>query len=166
MEQEQKNQEPQTQLKTLKYHFNDAEITEFARNLADQLKEQSSIELEKSSANAMFKQQLTSVEENVSRLRDKIFDGYEHRDVHVEIKFHFPEQNQKTWTNPFSGEEVTEEMNNYDHNLFNQYEEPEIDESELEATALANEKHFAERDELQKKGKGRKKKSETSGDTF
>jgi len=153
MEQEQKNQEPQTQLKTLKYHFNDAEITEFAKELADKLKEQCSIELEQKSSNALYKQQLTEVEEITSRLRDKIYDGYESRDVHVEIKFHFPEQNQKTWTNPFSGEEVTEEMNNFDHNLFNQYEEPEVEEAEETI------------EETPKKGKGRKSKKQT-GDTF
>jgi len=155
MEQNTQQQEQQTQLKTLKYHFNDAEITEFAKNLADQLKEQSSIELEKQSSNALFKQQLTSVEENISRLRDKIFDGYESRDVECEIKFHFPEQNQKTWTNPFSGEEITEEMNNFDHNLFNQYQEDETEEGSEETP------------ETPTKGRGKKKKTETpDDDTF
>ncbi len=90
----------------------------------------------------------TEIEENVSILVNLISDGYETREVECEIKFHYPEKNKKTFINPFTEEEVTEDMNTYDHNLFNQFEEVNVEESE--------DSPGTEQEPKPKRGRGRK----------
>ena len=77
------------------------------------------------------------------------------RDVECEVKYHTPSKNQKTWINPFTKDEIVEEMDPLDHNLFNLHKEDETDEGSEETP------------ETPTKGRGKKKKTETpDNDTF
>jgi len=155
MEQNTQQQEQQTQLKPVRYYYNDEELVKLGSALVEGLKEQGRIEAEKSLANNGFKQQLAEVDESISHLRDKISDGYEVRDVECEVKYHTPSKNQKTWINPFTKDEIVEEMDPLDHNLFNLHKEDETDEGSEETL------------ETPTKGRGKKKKTETpDNDTF
>lgn len=84
------------QKRSLRYHFTREESFEIARRLAERTNEIATLEDEKSRATKDYTARIKTVENDVALLSQRVREGYEFRDIDVEVKFDTPEPGKKT----------------------------------------------------------------------
>jgi len=84
--------------------FTEDELRGFSRDLARKVQELASAQDEKKAAMSQFNTRVTAAESEINDLSRKINNGYEHRNVEVEVKLHTPAAAQKTFTRVDTGE--------------------------------------------------------------
>lgn len=124
--------EQQKTKRTLKYEFTSDEMLELGRDLSAKNQELRQLEEQKKSVVAEFGSRIAVAKEQISSLSDKVASGYEMRETTVMIDYHLPERGKKTLTRTDTGEQWVEPMNDTDHNLFNQWEQRELENAENE----------------------------------
>lgn len=142
--------------RSLRYDFTMKERQDLSILLANKTKEISMIEDEKKSVNSQYKAKLDELQASCNKLANQVSDGFEIRDVEVEVKYHEPEHGMKTLVRKDGGKDIVEKMEVHEFNLFNQPQDMEDSEKSQE------EEDFFGMDEpaIEKKKRGRKKKSE------
>ena len=124
--------EQQKTKRTLKYEFTSDEMLELGRDLSAKNQELRQIEEQKKSVVAEYGSRIAIAKEQISSLSDKVASGYALRETTVMIDYHLPERGKKTLTRTDTGEQWVEPMNDTDHNLFNQWEQRELENAENE----------------------------------
>ncbi len=115
--------------RTLQYTFTDQEIHDLSQALASKTKESISVKEEKGKIVAEYGAKLKDIEVSKNKLAEQITNGFELREVDVEILYHTPGEGQKTTKRLDTGEEIVENMEQHEFNLFTQYnggDTPEI----------------------------------------
>lgn len=135
--------EQQKTKRTLKYEFTPEEMLELGRDLSAKNQELRQIEEQKKSVVPEYGSRIAIAKEQISSLSDKVASGYEMRETTVMIDYHLPERGKKTLTRTDTGEQWVEPMNDTDHNLFNQWEQRELEnaaneEAEMEGTPVVD----------------------------
>ncbi len=115
----------QTETRSLRYFFKDDELKGLSLDLANQNQELRRVEDEKKSMTSEYGSRLNILKEHISSLSDKVSSGYEVRNVECEVEYHKPRKNMKTLKRLDTGEVFEDKMSDYDHNLFNQFQEEE-----------------------------------------
>ena len=117
--------ETQTIKRQLKYEFSTQERSELGNELSLKVQEMRRLEDEKSSVTSDYGSRIKICKEQLNTLSDKVSNGYEVRETVCECEYHVPERNKKTIKRLDTDEIWIETMLDYDHNLFNQWEEKE-----------------------------------------
>ncbi len=81
---------------TLRHKFSSDEKMDLTDQLCDKLAEIDQIEKAKKEANDEFKSQTSSVDAQISRLRQQLTSGFEERPIDCEVHFHVPATGKKT----------------------------------------------------------------------
>lgn len=123
----------QTISRSLEYRFTDEEKLEMSQVLAVETQNKRKLEDSKKAVMSQYGSQINEKAEAINTLSDKIASGYEYRNIDCFVEWHTPSKNKKTLTRSDTGESWVDNMTEYDHNLFNQYQE----EQQKEADAAA-----------------------------
>lgn len=107
----------------LEYHFTDEERNEMGKQLAAENQNKRKLEDQKKSVMSQYGSQINESAETINTLADKLASGYEFRKTECVVEWHTPERNKKTITRTDDGSSWSERMTEYDHDLFNQWEE-------------------------------------------
>ncbi len=145
-----------TTKKTLQHKFTDEEQRGLARDLAVKTQELRSLEDSKASAVASYGSQIKFAKETIGLLSDKVASGFEMREIECTVEFHTPEQNKKRITRTDTLESWVEPMQDYDFDLFNQFEDKANGDDEV--SAGAEDLNFEEEAPKSPETKGRTKK--------
>jgi hypothetical protein len=113
----------QTISRSLEYHFTDEERLDMSKQLAAETQNKCRLEDQKKAVASQYGTQISEKAETINSLADKLASGYEFRNIDCTVEWHTPSKNKKTMTRQDSGESWTENMTEYDHNLFNQWQE-------------------------------------------
>lgn len=111
----------------LEYFFSDEEKLEMSRQLAAENQNKRKLEDQKKSVQSQYASQINEKTETINVLSDKLAAGYEFRRIPCIVQYHTPERNKKTLTREDTGESFVEKMTEYDHDLFNQYEQEQAE---------------------------------------
>lgn len=131
--------EQQKTKRTLKYEFSYGEMLDLGRDLSAKNQELRQLEEQKKSVVAEFGSRIAVAKEQISSLSDKVASGYEMRETTCMIDYHVPVRGKKTMTRSDTNESWVEPMNDTDHNLFNQWEQRELEIQESEEDELGSE---------------------------
>lgn len=115
--------EQQTITRDLEYFFTDEEKLEMGKQLAAENQNKRKLEDSKKAVMSQYGSQINEKQETINVLTDKLASGYEFRKIGCTIQWHTPDRNKKTITREDTGAEWVERMTEYDHDLFNQWEE-------------------------------------------
>lgn len=103
---------------SLKHEFSTEEINEIAVEMSHQINERNRVVVEKASAMKSFNGQLKYWETKINQNNELITDGYEYRDVTVEVEFNKPVNGQKMITRLDTEESWQEPMTLEEFDLF------------------------------------------------
>lgn len=117
--------ETRSEKRTLKYIFTASEIHDHSIQLANKTKEKVAIEEEKKSVSSQYKARVDEVTATCNKLSNQVADGYEFREVDVDIQYHKPSQGMKTVVRKDNGQKTTEKMEDFEWTLFNQPDDEE-----------------------------------------
>lgn len=109
-----------TETRSLRYDFNPEEIHKLSIELANKNKEKTLVEEEKASVTKQYGSRISEISATINKLANKVSDGFELRDVEVEIRYNKPEAGQKTIIRKDNNSETIEKMEPFEFNLFNQ----------------------------------------------
>lgn len=123
--------ETKTERRTLRYDFTASEIHDLSLSLAGKTKELQALEEEKSAVASQYGAKLKEAKAVCNKLSNQVADGWEFREVDCEVKYHHPEQGQKTVIRLDNKKEFVEKMETWEWNLFTQPKD-ETPEEELE----------------------------------
>lgn len=145
---EQEQNQFETCSRNLEYYFTDDEKMAMSQQLAVETQNKRRLEDQKKAVTSQYGSQINEKAESINTLSDKIASGYEYRNIECTVQWHTPTKNKKLITRTDTGENWTENMTEYDHNLFNQYQEKlqeEADaENEFDADAVATDEAESE----------------------
>lgn len=138
----------ETVQRNLEYYFTDDEKMAMSQQLAVETQNKRRLEDQKKAVTSQYGSQINEKAESINTLSDKIAAGYEYRNIECTVEWHTPTKNKKFLTRSDTGETFIENMTEYDHNLFNQYQEKlqeEADgESEFEVDDVATDESESE----------------------
>jgi hypothetical protein len=106
--------------RTLRYDYTQEEMNDLSKHLAENTKKLVSVKEEKGSVVAQYTARVKEVESKNNVLSNQISDGWEHRDVVCEVKYHQPVEGKKTITRVDTFESWEEKMEAWEFNLFTQ----------------------------------------------
>lgn len=109
--------------RNLEYYFTDDEKMQMSQQLAVETQNKRRLEDQKKAVTSQYGSQINEKAEAINTLSDKIASGYEYRNIECTVQWHTPTKNKKLITRSDTGEPFVENMTEYDHNLFNQYQE-------------------------------------------
>lgn len=110
--------------RTCKYKFNDAELLEIGRNLADQNEQLVGLTEEAKSVAADFKAKIAVVEAQITSDSNHMRSGYEHREMACTIHYDKPAAGKKQYIRDDNNEVVgTEVMDEHDKQAVLDFEE-------------------------------------------
>jgi hypothetical protein len=107
----------------IRYDFTAVEIHDLSLQMANKTKEQAAITEEKKSVTSQYSARLNEIKATLNKLSNQVADGYETRETELVVHYHRPSQGEKTLIPVDGGKVIIEKMLQYDHNLFNQYDE-------------------------------------------
>lgn len=138
----------ETVQRNLEYYFTDDEKMAMSQQLAVETQNKRRLEDQKKAVTSQYGSQINEKAEAINTLSDKIASGYEYRNIECTVQWHTPTKNKKLLTRSDTGEKFIENMTEYDHNIFNQYQEKlqeEADgESEFDVDAVATDEAESE----------------------
>lgn len=106
--------------RSLPHKFTEQETGELAKKLATKIQASTSLDEEKKAVNSDFKARADMYVAEINLLSGKISNGFESRLTECELKYHFPNDGDKTITRLDTLESWTERMDSDEWNLFNQ----------------------------------------------
>ena len=109
--------------RNLEYYFTDDEKMQMSQQLAVETQNKRRLEDQKKAVTSQYGSQINEKAETINSLSDKIASGYDYRNIECTVQWHTPSKNKKLITRSDTGENFVENMTEYDHNLFNQYQE-------------------------------------------
>jgi len=115
--------EQQTITRDLEYFFSDEERIDMSKQLAAEIQNKQKLEDSKKAVVSQYGSQINEKQEGINQLANKLASGYEFRKIGCSIQWHTPDRNKKTIIREDTGAEWVERMTEYDHDLFNQWEE-------------------------------------------
>jgi len=115
--------EQQTITRDLEYFFSDEEKIDMSKQLAAEIQNKQKLEDSKKAVVSQYGSQINEKQEGINQLANKLASGYEFRKIGCSIQWHTPDRNKKTIVREDTGAEWVERMTEYDHDLFNQWEE-------------------------------------------
>lgn len=118
--------------RNLEYYFTDDEKMQMSQQLAVETQNKRRLEDQKKAVTSQYGSQINEKAESINSLSDKIAAGYEYRNIECTVQWHTPTKNKKLITRSDTGENFVENMTEYDHNLFNQYQEKLQEEADGE----------------------------------
>lgn len=118
--------------RNLEYYFTDDEKMAMSQQLAVETQNKRRLEDQKKAVTSQYGSQINEKAESINTLSDKIASGYEYRNIECTVQWHTPTKNKKLLTRTDTGENWVENMTEYDHNLFNQYQEKLQEEADAE----------------------------------
>lgn len=127
---------PTNTRKNLRYDFTAVEIHDMSILLANKIKDIASKQGEAKSVASSWKAKIDAVKSEVTVLSNNVSNGFEYRDVDCEVKYNIPEQGKKTLIRSDTQEKIVEKMENWEHNLFTQVTDDELEV--LENSTLPN----------------------------
>jgi hypothetical protein len=117
----------QEETRNLRHDFSAVEVHDLSVKLANKNKEKVLLEGEQKSVQSQYASKLKVITSEINILANQVSDGWELREVEVEIEFHKPTKGMKTITRKDNGLSMTERMESYEWNLFTQVDdEPEV----------------------------------------
>lgn len=119
--------------RSLEYYFTDDEKMQMSQQLAVETQNKRRLEDQKKAVTSQYGSQINEKAESINSLSDKIAAGYEYRNIECTVQWHTPTKNKKLITRSDTGENFVENMTEYDHNLFNQYQEKLQEEADGES---------------------------------
>ena len=122
----------ETVQRNLEYYFTDDEKMAMSQQLAVETQNKRRLEDQKKAVTSQYGSQINEKTESINTLSDKIAAGYEYRNIECTVEWHTPTKNKKFLTRSDTGETFIENMTEYDHNLFNQYQEKLQEEAEAD----------------------------------
>lgn len=125
--------------RNLEYYFTDDEKMQMSQQLAVETQNKRRLEDQKKAVTSQYGSQINEKAESINSLSDKIAAGYEYRNIECTVQWHTPTKNKKLITRSDTGENFVENMTEYDHNLFNQYQEKLQEEADGESEVDADE---------------------------
>lgn len=117
---------PKSEKRPLRYDFTAVEVHELSVQLANKTKELKSVEEEKKSISSQYTAKVNEVKASCNKLSNQVSDGYEIRDMELDLEYHKPAQGMKTLTRRDNGKKIEEKMADWEYNLFNQVDKEEI----------------------------------------
>jgi hypothetical protein len=133
----------ETVQRSLECRFTDEEKIEMSQQLAVETQNKRRLEDQKKSVTSQYSSQINEKAESINTLSDKIASGYEFRNIECEVEWHTPFKNKKMLMRTDTNESWVENMTEYDHNLFNQYQEKlAADKNEEDANEYNGEDEF------------------------
>lgn len=118
--------------RNLEYYFTDDEKMQMSQQLAVETQNKRRLEDQKKAVTSQYGSQINEKAESINSLSDKIASGYEYRNIECTVQWHTPSKNKKVITRSDTGENFVENMTEYDHNLFNQYQEKLQEEADAD----------------------------------
>lgn len=125
--------------RNLEYYFSDDEKLEMSQQLAVETQNKRRLEDQKKAVTSQYGSQISEKVEAINNLSDKLASGYEYRNIECSVQWHTPVKNKKTLTRNDTGQNWVENMTEYDHNLFNQYQEKQQEEADANEEIEASE---------------------------
>ena len=125
--------------RNLEYYFTDDEKMQMSQQLAVETQNKRRLEDQKKAVTSQYGSQINEKAESINSLSDKIAAGYEYRNIECTVQWHTTTKNKKLITRSDTGENFVENMTEYDHNLFNQYQEKLQEEADGESEVDADE---------------------------
>lgn len=122
--------ETQHERRKLRYDFTAVEVHNLSTELARKNLEQQEVENEAKSVASQYTSNLKVIKSEVNKLSRMVSDGFEYRDVEVDIDYHKPEAGKKTVTRKDNGMVSVEKMDPYEWNLFTQ--EPDKNDDDIQ----------------------------------
>lgn len=119
--------------RNLEYYFTDDEKMQMSQQLAVETQNKRRLEDQKKAVTSQYGSQINEKAESINSLSDKIAAGYEYRNIECTVQWHTPTKNKKLLRRSDTGENLVENMTEYDHNLFNQYQEKLQEEADGES---------------------------------
>ena len=135
--------------RNLEYYFTDDEKMQMSQQLAVETQNKRRLEDQKKAVTSQYGSQINEKAESINSLSDKIAAGYEYRNIECTVQWHTPTKNKKLITRSDTGENFVENMTEYDHNLFNQYQEKLQEEADGESEVDADENQTDEESEAE-----------------
>lgn len=123
----------ETVQRNLEYYFTDDEKMAMSQQLAVETQNKRRLEDQKKAVTSQYGSQINEKAEAINTLSDKIASGYEYRNIECTVQWHTPAKNKKLLTRSDTGETFIENMTEYDHNIFNQYQEKLQEEADGES---------------------------------
>ncbi|PUZ21783.1 hypothetical protein DCC81_24660 [Chitinophaga parva] len=114
---------PKVEKRYLRYDFTAVELHEKSQELAAKNLEIVNVENEKKEATGQFTSRIASIKSSIGQLSDKVANGYEIREVTLDVQYHTPKQGYKTLIRKDTGKRIEEKMTDSDWNLWTQYDE-------------------------------------------
>lgn len=124
--------------RNLEYYFTDDEKMQMSQQLAVETQNKRRLEDQKKAVTSQYGSQINEKAESINSLSDKIAAGYEYRNIECTVQWHTPTKNKKLITRSDTDESFIENMTEYDHNLFNQYQEKLQEEADGESEVDAD----------------------------
>lgn len=101
---------PLKRSRSLPHTFTDVEREEMNTNLADQVLEIQKLEIEKKAVSSGFKRSIDDLNTRNKRLAKWLHDGFDERDIAVEVLNHYPTDGKRTVTRMDTHEQWVEDM--------------------------------------------------------
>lgn len=136
-----------TTSRSLEYYFSDDEKLGMSKQLSAEVQNKRKLEDQKKAVMSQYSSQINEKTEAINMLSDKLAAGYEFRNIQCRIDWHTPGKNKKTIERLDTGERWIENMTEFDHNLFTQWQEKLQEEADAESEAEATEVLTDESDE-------------------